>query len=41
MKGIALRFFEKFVPTDGTIAEHKKMDMCIMVRWEVLCLTKI
>ena len=25
MKGIALRFFEKFAPEDGTIAEHKKL----------------
>lgn len=25
MKGIALRFFEKFAPSDGTIAEHKKI----------------
>ena len=25
MKGIALRFFEKFAPSDGTIAEHQKL----------------
>lgn len=25
MKGIALRFFEKFAPEDGTIAEHQKI----------------
>jgi hypothetical protein len=25
MKGIALRFFEKFAPPDGTIAEHQKI----------------
>lgn len=25
MKGVALRFFEKFAPEDGTIAEHQKI----------------
>ena len=25
MKGIALRFFEKIAPSDGTIAEHQKL----------------
>lgn len=25
MKGVALRFFEKFAPDDGTIAEHQKV----------------
>ena len=25
MKGVALRFFEKFAPEDGTIKEHKKL----------------
>lgn len=25
MKGVALRFFEKFAPVDGTIAEHQKL----------------
>ena len=25
MKGVAFRFFEKFAPEDGTIAEHQKI----------------
>lgn len=25
MKGVALRFFEKFAPEEGTIAEHQKL----------------
>ena len=25
MKGVALRFFEKFAPEDGTIKEHRKL----------------